>query len=193
MLDNERHFNSLHPLTPTLELHFRNWKSIEWTNGNVAYLVSPTSIFAALNFRVRSWHDRRKAQVDEEKGMLGGVARAALREGKTTTGTRKYRRKGMGFFVLCENSPRGDGLWHQTKPNIASTLTSLPCPTNSRGKQEGERNLVLTRTWTSKEAELGYRSTGLIFVARCDTNSSFAFFHRSTAITLHCPFLRNTL
>lgn len=43
------------------------------------------------------------------------------------TGTRKYRRGGMGFFVLCENSRRDDGLWHQTKLNIASSLTSLPC------------------------------------------------------------------
>lgn len=46
------------------------------------------------------------------------------------TGTREYRRGGgggMGFFVLSENSRRGDGLWHQTKLNIASALRSLPC------------------------------------------------------------------
>lgn len=50
------------------------------------------------------------------------------------TGTRKYRRGGMGFFVLCENSRRGDGLWHQTKLNIASSLTSLPCSPEYRRK-----------------------------------------------------------
>lgn len=118
------HYLPIKNNTFTLEFkihHFRNY-TFKPMQQQRSYrpLMSP-----ALNFRASR---SKKGAGRRRKGWLGGVESTALRERRTTmTGTRKYRRGGMGFFVLCENSRRDDGLWHQTKLNIASSLTSLPC------------------------------------------------------------------
>lgn len=113
---------------------------------------------AALNFRASR---SKKGAGRRRKGWLGGVESTALRERRTTmTGTRKYRRGGMGFFVLCENSRRGDGLWHQTKLNIASSLMSLPCSPEYRRNDridvqlQEKRNLILDTYLKRRKKEI---------------------------------------